>query len=111
MADAEHAAAKLTEANAQREVQPLGRHLHDLVGIDLVDDDRGERVRRAGGVACEQRQPPSAHRIPRRLSKTAVTCENVVEPFFEQHAQRLPESEEQETGGAGVTEARTTVSE
>src|SRR5207247_4078144 len=38
-------------------------------------------------------------RILRRASQPAVAREDVDEPFFEQHAQRLPESGEQEGRG------------
>ena len=40
MPDAEYTAAKLAEADTEREVQPLGSHPHDRRGIKLVDCDR-----------------------------------------------------------------------
>src|SRR5205807_2573814 len=85
VADAEHAAAKLTETHAEREIQPLGRHFHNRSWIDRVNDDGRERIRRAGGVTCEHLQPPRADRLARRLGKARMPRENVVEAFLEQH--------------------------
>src|SRR5262245_46098606 len=82
MADAEHTARELRQADAERHVEVLEDDAAQSVGVvALRHEHRGHRVRVLPGILADDLEAPGPNGRARRLAVPRVTREDVREPL------------------------------